>query len=82
MVIEFKTNIICVNKTELISSQIDMSSELIQYPKYILEKAAVLFNSLSRPVQPDVVKKHLTRAAGNRHVTFGTKTNSDTVNIC
>ena len=51
------------------------------YDEWQAAKTGIFNDSLSRPIQPEVIKVHLASAAVDRHVDMCTKTNSDTVNI-
>jgi len=73
---------ICSIKTaeayaELISIGPEIIQILLLFPLYRI----LLFSSFSRLIQPDVVKIHLARTAGNSRVALGTKTNRDLINI-
>ena len=50
---------------------------LTPFPKKLL----LFSGSLSRPVKADIVKEHLARSAGDRHVAFCAKANRNLINI-
>ncbi len=60
---------------------IGIGPEIIQILLLFSQKQCLLFNSLSRLIQTDVVNIHLARTAGYRHVALCTQANGNPVNI-
>src|SRR4030042_1955279 len=60
------TEITCGAHTELIG----IGPEVINLLILIRQKWHLPLRNISWPIQPDIVKVHLTRAAGRRHITF------------
>jgi hypothetical protein len=59
----------------------DIDPEIIKFLLLFPPLRILLFSSVSRLIQADVVKIHLARTAGNCQVTLRTEANRDLVNI-
>ena len=71
----------CIETAGAYAELIGIGPEIIQILLSFPQERFLLFSNFSRPVQPDVVKVHLARTAGDRRVALGSKANRYTVNV-
>jgi len=64
------------------TEQISTSPEVIYLPISVRQKLYLPLRRISLPIQPDIVKVHLTGTARGCYIAFRAETDSDFVNIC